>query len=190
MRQTCPVCGKAFWCDYPTQWAYKREKLYICSWGCIREYDRKEAEKVKGKVILTREQKEEALAINRSGGNQLAYLKELGCSNPTTSWKTIKSWAEREKKKSEETERPAAQIAADARQVQPDGAKGKAKRPGKAYKVTGIRTEEFGEFYYDRKYNSIDWRTEDGDEIGMSPQGWMNLMAELPDILQALGVEV
>ena len=48
--------------------------------------------------------------------------------------------------------------------------------------------ENFGEFYYDQKFNSIDWRTEEGDEISLPPIGWKNLMQEMPDILKALGV--
>ena len=46
MRPECPVCGRLFWCDYPNQWVYKRGNQFICSWSCIREYDRKEAEKM------------------------------------------------------------------------------------------------------------------------------------------------
>lgn len=42
-KPTCPVCGKKFWCDYPHLWAYKRENKFICSWGCLRKYDGKEA---------------------------------------------------------------------------------------------------------------------------------------------------
>jgi hypothetical protein len=63
-------------------------------------------------------------------------------------------------------------------------------KPRKKYEVTGIRTDNFGEFYFDKKFNSIDWRTEEGDEIGMSPLGWKNLINELPDIMRELGVDV
>ena len=66
----------------------------------------------------------------------------------------------------------------------------KPKTPVKAYTVTGIRVENFGEFYYDQKFNSIDWRTEEGDEISLPPIGWKNLMQEMPDILKALGVKL
>lgn len=59
----------------------------------------------------------------------------------------------------------------------------------KAYPVTGIRTQ-FGEFYHDIKFNSIDWRAEGGEEIGMSPEKWKELICELPDIMNALGVEL
>lgn len=59
----------------------------------------------------------------------------------------------------------------------------------KTYPVTGIRTD-YGEFYYDHKFNSIDWRTEGGDEIGMGPIAWKNFAEELQDILRTLGVDV
>lgn len=58
----------------------------------------------------------------------------------------------------------------------------------KTYTVTGIRTN-YGEFHYDHKHNSIDWWTDEGDEIGMGPIAWKNLSDELPDILRALGVK-
>lgn len=58
------------------------------------------------------------------------------------------------------------------------------------YDVTAIRSQEFGEFYYDHKFHCIDWRTEGGDEISLSPQGWKNLIEELPHILRVLGVDV
>ena len=62
--------------------------------------------------------------------------------------------------------------------------------PNLEYEVSAIRTEEFGEFYYDKKFNSIDWRTAEGDEISLHPLGWKNLMDQLPEILRILGVEV
>ena len=58
------------------------------------------------------------------------------------------------------------------------------------YTVTAIKYPEIGEFYYDRKYNSIDWRTPEGDEVSMSPTGWKLLLQDLPEIFQALGVNV
>ena len=39
----CPVCGKDFDVLWPNHWVYKRGNNFICSWGCIRKYDRKEA---------------------------------------------------------------------------------------------------------------------------------------------------
>ena len=56
------------------------------------------------------------------------------------------------------------------------------------YDVTAIRHPALGEFYYDRKFNSIDWRTEEGDEISMAPALWRELIEELPKIMDILGV--
>lgn len=61
---------------------------------------------------------------------------------------------------------------------------------GKRTTVTAIRVDGLGEFYYDQKYKSIDWRTEGGDEVSMGPAGWMQLVEDLPKILEKLGVPV
>lgn len=50
-EHTCPICGKIF---YPTtMWAYtaypsadeSHQKLFFCSWGCLRKYEQKRKEK-------------------------------------------------------------------------------------------------------------------------------------------------
>lgn len=56
------------------------------------------------------------------------------------------------------------------------------------YEVSAIRSEALGEFYFDRKFNSLDWRTAEGEEIGMSPDRWKMLMNELPKIMGILGI--
>ena len=58
------------------------------------------------------------------------------------------------------------------------------------YEVTAVRDAELGEFYFDRKYNTIDWQTPDGDEISMGPVGWRNLARQIPEVLGILGVKV
>ena len=55
--------------------------------------------------------------------------------------------------------------------------------------VTAIRVDGLGEFYYDQKHKSIDWRTEGGDEVSLGPAWWMQLVEDLPKILKKLGVE-
>ena len=50
MKRTCPVCGKAFWCDFPDLWVFKRNGQFICSYGCTRSYDRKEASEMYNKT--------------------------------------------------------------------------------------------------------------------------------------------
>ena len=58
------------------------------------------------------------------------------------------------------------------------------------YEVTAIRDKELGEFYFDTKFNVIDWRTLDGDEVSMNATGWRNLADAIPKILGVLGVKV
>ena len=58
------------------------------------------------------------------------------------------------------------------------------------YTVTAIRYPDIGEFYYDRKYNTIDWRTVEGDEVSMHPTGWKILMQDLKEIMTVLGVDL
>lgn len=66
----------------------------------------------------------------------------------------------------------------------------KARKPVNydGYEVSAVRSEALGEFYFDRKFNSLDWRTVEGEEIGMSPVGWHQLMNELPKIMGILGI--
>ena len=53
--------------------------------------------------------------------------------------------------------------------------------------ITAIKHPELGEFYYDKKFQKVDWRTDDGDEISMSPNGWQKLLNDLPHVLRILG---
>ena len=55
---------------------------------------------------------------------------------------------------------------------------------------TAMSNAELGEFYYDRKYKTIDWRHPDGEEISLPPEQWAKLARKIPVILRTLGVEV
>ena len=57
------------------------------------------------------------------------------------------------------------------------------------FEIAGIRHQDPGEFYYDKKFNSIDWRTPEGDEVSLPPVWWKQIVAELPKILRMLGVD-
>ena len=56
--------------------------------------------------------------------------------------------------------------------------------------VTAIRVEGLGEFYYNRKYNCIDWRTVAGEEVSLGPAWWIQLTEDLPMVMKKLGVEL
>ena len=58
-----------------------------------------------------------------------------------------------------------------------------------AYEIAWIRHQDLGEWYYDKKFNSIDWRTPEGDEVSLPPAWWKQMIDELPRILRLLGVD-
>lgn len=55
------------------------------------------------------------------------------------------------------------------------------------FEISAIRNS-LGEFYFDKKYNAVDWRTIEGEEVSLSPTGWRELAETLPDVLAVLGV--
>ena len=55
--------------------------------------------------------------------------------------------------------------------------------------IAALRHQDLGEFYFDRKFNSIDWRTPEGDEVSLAPVWWKQMITDLPKILKLLGVE-
>ena len=69
----------------------------------------------------------------------------------------------------------------------PENTKRVIKRRGD-FEISAIRDAELGEFYYDIKYNSIDWRAPDGTEVSIPPRHWKQLHEKLPQILHILGV--
>ena len=202
MIENCPVCGKAFNVPWPNLWTYKRGKSFLCSYGCMRALDDKKG--MNRDMALTQDQRQQVINMLLNGENPTEYIRGCGIKKPSCTLWNMKKYLQKNDpdtfRKVMDAKMPepsladamaGMQNAADTFFEQCKEMKLKIpEEPKKTYKITGIRTEEFGEFYYDRKYNSIDWRTEDGDEVSLSPIGWKNLMEELPDILAALGVEL
>lgn len=169
----------------------------------------------KNMMKLTLEQKKKAVEIALSGKNPMNYLKECGIKAPDKTWYAIKA-ALKEKdpelyaripdfrKADKETpeQAPTVKLSGPIRIETPEANKVEVvetpedpptrviRRVCGKYEVSAIRVKDLGEFYYDIKYNSIDWSAPDGAEVGLSPNGWQNLMEELPGILSALGVKL
>ena len=83
----CPVCGKAFYVQFPDKWQYKRANQFICSWRCIRLLDKGETNMPK---ILTDEQKAFAVQLVISGTDPRPYLMSCGSNAPEKLWSYIK----------------------------------------------------------------------------------------------------
>ena len=56
------------------------------------------------------------------------------------------------------------------------------------YQVTAIRCS-VGEFYFDHKHGTIDWRNEYGEEVSLLPVDWKKLGRVIPWMMEKLGAE-
>lgn len=85
MIKNCPVCGKAFDVFYPDLWRYKRDKTFLCSYGCMRAMDDKKG--VNRDMALTKAQKQAVIEMLLNGENPNEFIKNCGIKNPTcTVW--------------------------------------------------------------------------------------------------------
>lgn len=141
-RPLCPICGRLFWCDYPHQWVFKRDKVFLCSYGCMREYDRrKEIEKnmkEEKKPRVFRDQIETgrqlADAVER-GEDPIEFLKGMGYGNPVHAFSNII------KKLREQAPEVAARIPARS------GGKKPGRKPEEKPKVELVYDESIAEEY-------------------------------------------
>lgn len=209
--RTCHQCGKNMFVLYPHLWRYKKttgtnKTYYFCSYGCMRQNEKGEEDMNK----ITEGQKKKAIQIALEGGDPKPFLKQCGSAAPDKMWSYIKcclrkkdpeTWEKLSKGqtvKKQQVETPEGEFVfgtKTAEQEIPEQPKAEFTDFGKAtretrYTVTAIRYPEIGEFYFDKKFGEIDWRTPEGDEVGMSPTGWKILLRDLPEIFEALGVEV
>lgn len=206
MIKNCPVCGKAFDVLWPELWRYVRKNRYLCSWKCIRLYDKekKEEEQMKKdnapikRTRMSRDDMAEAVRMWKANDPGLdQYLTDHGITR-------IGKW--------KQNARDRYGVAAPAT-VKVDGPlKIETNEPEKVnverlhelpeveekyspdlfdkYQTVAIRHPNLGVFYYDQKFHCIDWRSDEGDEISLSLQAWSELHKDLPDIFKRLGVEL
>ena len=170
--ETCPICGKRKAIMWPEFWCWRRGNTFYCSEMCLETSYVKDRNMIKWAYQKRKEaQKMEKMKKDGTPAKKPGPKKKDGIAQVKVDGALRIETPEADMIEIVET---------------PE----KPKAPIKTYKVTGIRVENFGEFYYDQKFNSIDWRTEEGDEISLPPIGWKNLMQEMPDILKALGVKL
>lgn len=173
MMNVCPICGKYHCIHWPEHWVYRRGETYYCSAMCM------DVDMVRDMNILKQVREDRR---KRKEAKRMEKMKKDGTPAKKPGPKKKDGIAQVKVDGALRIETP------EADKIEIVETPEKPKAPIKTYKITGIRVENFGEFYYDQKFNSIDWRTEEGDEISLPPIGWKNLMQEMPDILKALGV--
>lgn len=209
MMNICPVCGKLTCIHWPEHWIYKRGETYYCSDQCLdvsivrdtktlTELHRRRKELIKmsdTRRYIKPEERDEALELYNDSGKRAAvdYLTKIGIPNPD---KCLKNLLARIKDTA-----PAATVKVDGpiriQTEEPEKIEVvEPKNPTRiirkmfGFEVSAIRDDVFGEFYYDIKYNRIDWRSPEGEEISLSPAAWEALSQKIPAVLNALGVKL
>ena len=258
-QHVCPVCGRKFWVDYPGMWRFKREKKFICSYGCTQKHDkkgkRKEADGMAQMRNSTKETARELLDAMDAGQDPMEWLKEKGYTNPEKAYQNIKARIKdrdpelakrfpkmrpgrkkgavvetaerlpeepkpklvydpeiaeeyRREQRQKEANREARQMAEHpmvnvkekpaedflAKYLkQKEAAEQEQREKGTdnklLWKTTAIWNEQLGEFYYDRKFRTIDWRNPEGEEVSIPPEDWKKLGEAIPMILHVLDAE-
>ena len=190
--------------------------IFWCSWSCLRQSEKEGKLDMKK---LTLENKKEAVQIALSGGNPLDFIRMCGISNAADCWSKIKAdLKEKDPEAWEKLPKRLPNPVMDRNKEAPADAVTKAalqhpERPivspippvvmetpetpkrrnhtllrNSNYTVSAIRTD-LGEFYYDKKFDRLDWRTIEGEEISMSPAAWFRLYEMIPEIMGILEVK-
>lgn len=204
--------GETFYCSENCMMVDQTKDMKLIH--MIAHVRAKKGSGIKMEQKLTHEQKKQAVQIAIDGGDPLEFLAKCGSANPVKMWGHIRSIVKEkdpelfakipDRRVAKKTPAQVPKVKVDgplrietpeANKVEVVGTTEEAptrviRRIGGKYEVSAIRVPNLGEFYYDIKYNSIDWRTHDGAEVGLSPAEWKTLMSELPDILTALGVKL
>ena len=213
MINNCPVCGKAFDVLWPQLWRYKRNNTFVCSYTCLRAFDRKDGNEM---TSITKEQKAKAIQISLGGGDPKPYLKECGSKAPDKLWYYMKNQL---KVKDPETYEKLAKTAGRKKTVEtPEGEFTEAEKiffgdgdvslavelpevkreypqadelfPEFEHRITGIETQ-VGDFQYFRKNGYLDWTPNDGNgTVSLTVEEWKDLLKLMPKIAKRLGVEL
>ena len=178
LKAYCPVCGKFFVTMWREHWIYRRGDTYYCSWNCL-DVDITKDLKLMHEVQRKRRERKMYNKLKKDD----TPAKKSGPKPKSVESPEPVSGGEWEKMETPESNKLKVAVIG-----KPETA-GELKREAR-YTVTAIKYPEIGEFYYDRKYNSIDWRTPEGDEVSMSPTAWNILQNDLKEIMTVLGVEL
>lgn len=199
MIKNCPICGKAFDVLYPDIWRYKRNNRFLCSWKCIRLFDGKEEKQVKERVSvkktrMIRDDMAEAVRMWKANDPGLdQYLTDHGITH-------IGKWKQNARDrygvaapvtvkvdgplKIETNESEKIEVVTEQKPLKP-GLRG---LNNSDFTVSAIKHPQLGEFYYDQKFNSVDWRSPECEEISLHPAMWKELYMIIPDVMGILGV--
>ena len=172
MRPRCPVCGKLFWCDYPNQWVYRREKTYLCSWSCLRKYDeRKEAKDMAYCKI-----KKDGTPAKKPGGKKTEEPKVELVYDPSIAEEYRR---EQEQKKAEAARKEAEKRSCVNMGMQP-------------LEVCGVRSRVLKDGVYTKNTAGnamvLGGLSMADDHLGLKAENWIRFSGEILLALQQLGI--
>ena len=182
MMNNCPICNRRHVIMWPQFWPYRIKDLLFCSDQCLDVFNVKVLHKRNG-WVPERKQKGKT--------RKMSYTKVKKNGSP----------AKKSGPKPKKIETPegvdvkAVKVAGPIIAETPEDVRVLATKPVPAatpvkhtdFEISAIRNS-LGEFYFDKKYSVIDWRTIEGEEVSLSPAAWRELAEVLPDVMTVLGV--
>ena len=191
---TCPVCGRVHLIVWPQFWPYRRGARLFCSEDCLIVYvTQQNFSKCKGEQKKLARLKNDGTPAKKPGRKPKTQTPEAEKIEIVENPESFGHFHNSDRtpppppkpKKTETPETNKVEVV-ETPETPPTRI---IKRIGGKYEVSAIRVNDLGEFYYDIKFNCIDWRALDGAEVSLTPAGWKHLMEELPAILSTLGVK-
>ena len=182
MMNNCPICNRRHVIMWPQFWPYRIKDMLFCSDQCLDVFNVKVLHKRNG-WVPERKQKGKT--------RKMSYTKVKKDGSP----------AKKSGPKPKKVETPEgvdvkavkvmgpiiAETPEDVRVLATKSVPVMTPVKHTDFEISAIRNS-LGEFYFDKKYNAVDWRTIEGDEVSLSPTGWRELAETLPDVLTVLGV--
>lgn len=203
---------RATWCNYQREWLWRKPYQYTDG----KPKKKKERTNM-SRLVITEEQKAEAVRIAIEGKSPFAYLKELGAKSPNSVWHNIKSRLDPEtlakipkhptgwkapkvdkgmpKKNDVPTVKISGPIVIDAEEAEkvkivPD--KQKITKPVNydGFDMIGVKSKETGFRYeYSQEYKMFHV-TVGLDSLDLHVSDWKRLLDELQKVIPILGVEL
>lgn len=182
MMNNCPICNRRHVIMWPQFWPYRIKDLLFCSDQCLDVFNVKVLHKRNG-WVPERKQKGKK--------KKMSYTKVKKDGSP----------AKKSGPKPKKIEMPegvdvkAVKVTGPIIAETPEDVRVLAMKPVPAatpvkhtdFEISAIRNS-LGEFYFDKKYSVVDWRTIEGEEVSLSPAAWRELAEVVPDVLTVLGV--
>lgn len=210
MMAICPICGRRTCIHWPEHWVYRRGSTYYCSDNCMY-VDATRDMQMMHKAIHKRKEawknmarmKKDGTPAKKPGRKPAAVkLSELAEKMAEDGVQLVydPSIAE-EYRREQEAKKAAAEAKAEEKEWTPaEEVYGRAEdeeddqphlteAPADIWRTTAVSNARIGEFYFDRKYRTIDWRSPEGEEVSLVPEDWKKLADIIPQILHTLGAD-